>query len=366
VTPLLPVLAGEQPPSGFLQKTVLLGLQSIGRLYGLIQAARAFVYKAGIFTSYSAPCSVISVGNLTAGGTGKTPMVLWLAKYFQDQGRQVAVVSRGYRQQSKKPVTIVADPNHVLLNAPQAADEAVLIAQKLPGVTVLTGPDRRKTIALATQKYGCDLIIMDDAFQHLQVRRQLDLLLLDCNNPFGNGEILPGGMLREFPSALRRCDGLIITRADDPEKLQSTKKMVEKIDPKTPICHAIHQPTGWIKVTQDGQQQPTTITIDQLKNIPVLAFCGIAKPAAFEQTINNLSLSIKAFQPFTDHHIFDDKTIDQLLDQAEKLQAQALVCTEKDAVKIQAKTCRLPIYALSLELHLPKISPWLIKQLDTI
>jgi tetraacyldisaccharide 4'-kinase len=365
-TPLLPILAGERPADGFYEKTMIWGLQIVGRLYGAIQRLRAAFYKKGLLSAYTAPCPVISVGNLTAGGTGKTPTVIWLAKYFQSKGRKVGVVSRGYRQLSKADVTVVADPDKIITTTPQAADEAVLIAQKLPGVTVITGPNRCKTIAVATQQYGCNLIIMDDAFQHMQVKRDFDLVLLDCNAPFSNGHILPGGLLREYPLALNRCDGVIITRANNLQKLKHTQDLLSRIAPNKKSCAALHKPTNWRKLSQTGAKHPATLPIDGFKNIPAVAFCGIAKPESFYTTLDRLAISVMACSSYSDHHIFDDNTIDKLLKKAVTLKAQALLCTEKDAVKIQGISSELPIYALSMELYFPNISPWLQKKLDSL
>ncbi|MBF0358411.1 MAG: tetraacyldisaccharide 4'-kinase [Magnetococcales bacterium] len=366
MTLLITILAGERPPNGFLERTVIWVLKIIGHLYGLIQTSRAYLYKKAIIKTYAPPCAVVSVGNITAGGTGKTPTVIWLAKYFQSRGRKVGVVSRGYRQHSKDPVTVVADPKQLLLTPPQAADEAVLIAKKLPGVTVITGPNRQKTIKVATQDYGCNIVIMDDAFQHMQVKRQLDLVLLDCNYPFSNGNILPGGLLRESPQALNRCDGIILTRADNHDKLQASKEMLKLVAPNIPICHAIHKKTGWLKLVNNGADSSSTLSLDELKEIPVLAFCGIAKPEAFRNTLETTSLSVIAFETFTDHHVFTENTIDQIIEHAVSLNAQAVVCTEKDMVKITEKEYALPIYALSMELFFPNISPWLQHKLDLI
>ncbi|MBF0453447.1 MAG: tetraacyldisaccharide 4'-kinase [Magnetococcales bacterium] len=361
---LLPLLEGSRLPKGIGERLLLTVLRGVGQLYGVIQAIRAYGYSVGLFSRYTAACPVISVGNLTAGGTGKTPMVLWLAETFQKKGRRVAVVSRGYRQQTQAQVTVVADPNGLLLKAPEAADEAVLIAQKRPGVTVITGPQRKKTIARAIQQFGCDLIIMDDGFQHLQVNRQLNLLLLDCQAPFGNGHLLPGGMLREFPSALERCDGVILTRADNHKARQKAQEQIQKRSPDKPICHALHQPSHWLEIPPSPDEKPKVLPLDGLNHKPVLAFCGIAKPETFQQTLQSLSLNVAVFQPFPDHHPFDEKSLELLIERAERDQIKALVCTEKDAVKIPSLPYRLPIYALSLELTFPALSPWLQEQID--
>ena len=348
-----------------MQIILLKILQNVGRLYGLIQAIRAHMYTVGILATYRPSAPVISVGNITAGGTGKTPMVIWLAGYLQKRGKKVAVVSRGYRQLSKKPVTMVSDQRGLLSSPPEAADEAVLIAKKLPGVVVITGPDRRQTIDAAIRQYGCNLIIMDDALQHLRVKRDLNLVLVDSRHPLANGHMLPGGLLREFPPALNRGDGFIITRADQAEYREKTEQLLKKIAPGKPITHAIHRPSGWLAIGNDGVH-PQPLPMEHLQNIPVLAFCGIAKPASFRQTLNDLTMDIQIFKSFADHHPFDVNTITDLVQQAITVRAQALVCTEKDAVKIFNSGYELPIYALAMELHFPDPSDWLPKQLANL
>ncbi|MBF0447208.1 MAG: tetraacyldisaccharide 4'-kinase [Magnetococcales bacterium] len=360
---LFPLLEGKRRPNGLLEIFALFFLGMLGRVYGLIQEGRLWAYQRTVFSTYTAPCPVISVGNLSAGGTGKTPMVIWLVDYFQKQGRRVAVVSRGYRQRSTQPVTLVANPNGILLWPPQAADEAVLVALKQPGVTVLTGSNRKLTIQAAIEQFSVDLVIMDDAFQHLPVARQLDLVLLDSHLPLTNGQVLPGGMLREFPHALQRCDGLILTRAFDADTLHRTKALLQPIVDDKPVASAIHRPKGWIQLADSDPSKPTLLPLDALNNCPVLVFCGIAKPDSFRRTIESLDLSIQKFTTFSDHHPYDERSLQQLYSEAEEVGATVLVCTEKDAVKIRGNRFKLPVYALSIELHFTTSPTWLLEKL---
>lgn len=350
---------------------LLLFLQRIGWLYGVIQAIRRWGYRIGIFPSFSPPCPVISVGNLTAGGTGKTPFVVWLVDYFQKRGLRVAVVSRGYRQGSKQSVTLVANAEGIQCLPPFAADEAVLVALKQPGVTVLTGSDRRKTITAAIRDQQCDLVIMDDGFQHLRVNRQLDLLLLDCMRPLGNGYLLPGGILREFPSALRYGDGLIFTRAAHPCDRRAARQIVEPWWSDESISEATHHPKGWLSLPLKMEQATRPLALSTLTGQSVMAFCGIADPSALQQTLTSLPLRVVGFQAFPDHHPFDDDAVwNLLIQQARTLQAHALVCTEKDAVKIQNKIQKksgaLPVYALVMEFRFLSPPSWLLEKLETL
>ncbi|MBF0438674.1 MAG: tetraacyldisaccharide 4'-kinase [Magnetococcales bacterium] len=350
---LLPWLDGRQNPTTGPARLALAGLGGVGMLYGAIQALRAQCYRTQLLTTYHAPCPVISVGNLTTGGTGKTPMVLWLVRSLQQAGRRVAVVSRGYRQQAKTLVTVVADPNGIRLTPPWAADEAFLLARALPGTTILTGRDRPALIRHAVERFQCDLILMDDGFQRLDVHRELNLVLLDAQRPFGNGRLLPGGLLREFPSALKRCDALILTRADDPHATRTTQKILQNRFPDKPVMTAIHRPTAWIPLSHDTQ-----LPLDGLTK-PVLAFCAIATPERFLHTLQTQPLHLTGFHPFPDHHFFSTDEITQLIAQARASGAEALVCTEKDAVKLNTKSLPYPLFALRVEMTLQDNAEWL-------
>ncbi|MBF0348154.1 MAG: tetraacyldisaccharide 4'-kinase, partial [Magnetococcales bacterium] len=247
---LIPLLEGRCPPRGWMERTFLnlLGMAGVG--YGWVQAGRTHLYRRGWLTRWQGACPVISVGNLTAGGTGKTPMVAWLGRYFLDRGIPLAIVSRGYRQRSRAPITLVANREQRILDAPEAADEAVLLAQELPGAVVLTGPDRRRLIHHATHHLGCRLILMDDGFQQVPVYRDLDLVLLDARHPWGNGRILPGGVLREFPRAIGRADGIIFTRAGNEFDPVAAGVMIQRHAPGIPIAHCHHDPLHWIEAAK--------------------------------------------------------------------------------------------------------------------
>ncbi|MBF0270804.1 MAG: tetraacyldisaccharide 4'-kinase [Magnetococcales bacterium] len=358
---LLPWLSGEQQPDSPAARLLLAGLGGAGTLLGEFQRLKARLHRERRLASLRAPCPVISVGNLTVGGTGKTPMVCWLARHLIPTGRRIAVVSRGYRQHSRDPVTVVADPEGIRLAPPMAADEAVLLAHALPGVAILTGADRPALIRHALERFGCDLILMDDGFHRLDVQRDLDLVLLDARRPFGNGRVLPGGILREFPSALHRCDGIILTRADDPDATQATLDTLTHRFPDKPLLTAIHRPAAWIPIHPDGSPLP----LHGLTG-PVLAFCGIAAPEGFRRALSALPLQVTAFHPFPDHHPFSPDTLRHLIAQARASGAQALVCTEKDAVKLTHAPFPLPLLALRVDMELQHNRSWLEQRLNSL
>ncbi|MBF0107706.1 MAG: tetraacyldisaccharide 4'-kinase [Magnetococcales bacterium] len=359
--PLRPLLDGSRPPADWLERRLLELLGTLGAGYGWIQAGRFWAYRKNLLTRWQGTCPVISVGNLTAGGTGKTPMVAWLGRFFLDRDVPLAIVSRGYRQRATGAVTVVADRKKRLLDAPEAADEAVLLAQELPGVAVLTGPDRRRLIHFATHHLGCRLAIMDDGFQHLPVRRDLDLLLLDAQTPWGNGRLLPGGILREFPEALRRADGILFTRAGDDFDPAAAAAMIHHIAPEIPTAHCHHEPRYWLDATR-GEKHP----LETLRNRNVLAFCGIGHPESFrallvEQSVNPLDLII-----FPDHHPVTSSQLRELARHAGILGATALVTTRKDLVKITTPPPDPPLFALDIGIRFPEPPPWLLERLERL
>lgn len=379
-----PFLEGHSQPTTKIGQTALRILGSVGYLHGALQRLRAEMYRRDIFKSYRPPCPVISVGNISAGGTGKTPMVLWLAQQLlamqhprYGETGPLAIVSRGYGVPScpsgtrpsgqygtrQAGVTIVADPNGLRLASPQAADEAVLLAQNLPGVVVLTGPDRVVLIRFAVEQYGAKCILMDDGFQHMRVQRDLDLVLVDAQHPFGNGYLLPGGILREQPAALQRCDAIIITRASDAATMQKTKALLHKTAPGKPILHADHQPKALIGLGTNQQ-----LALSSLKQIPVLAFCGIARPDSFARLLATINTNSRGLHIFPDHSPFSRQDLAMLIDKARAVQAQALVCTEKDAVKIAkewltSELGEMPLFYLCMELVFPENPTWITNQL---
>lgn len=361
MTPLIPLLEGHLQPKTIFDRIRLKLLGKIGTLYGLIQCIRVYLYQKQLIKSYQPPCRVISVGNLSAGGTGKTPMVLWLARELLKRQKKIAIVSRGYGVHCSQPITIVADEQGIRLTPPQAADEATLLAQNLHGVPVLTGPKRSDLIHYAHQHYQSEIVLMDDGFQHLHVKRDLDLLLLDAQHPFGNGQVLPGGILREFPKSLHRSHAIILTRAHSVMATQTAKKHIQKIAPNLPILRADHQPGSWIELKTQKKILPIP-----LETIPVLAFCGIARPDSFFKCVDNSNLSILGHQQFPDHFPFSQKELANLTQKARTLNAQALICTEKDAVKIQPDWLELPLYFLSIDFLFLEKPTWLTEQLDLL
>ena len=269
------------------------------------------------------PCPVVSVGNITVGGTGKTPMVILLAKLLREKGHRPAVLSRGYGARTKAPVNIVSDGNRILIGWHEAGDEPVLIASSVSGIPVLTGPRRFLTGRAALGHLGADVLILDDAFQHRALYRDIDIVLIDAARPFGNGRLLPGGPLREPAKALGRAHLLIRTGSS-----REPESSLPEI-PEMPSFRGFHRPLGVVE-GKTGRLLPAA----SLQGQKVCAFAGIGRPEAFRRSLNELDSEIVSFRPFPDHHPYSRADLDSLRRLAAKTGADRIVTTEKDGVRL--------------------------------
>ena len=290
--------------------------------YGVVVAARNRLYDGGVLRQQKLPRPVISVGNLTVGGTGKTPTVIFIAHILKDHGYRPAVLSRGYGGSANAPVNVVSDGNRIRMGWREAGDEPILIARAAPGIPVLTGSRRLLTGRAAVETFGADVLILDDAFQHRSLFRDIDMVLLDVARPFGNGFLLPRGPLREPPDALRRADILLRTgEAENGEPLREAASL--------PSFRAIHKPQG---VVAGGTQRIETVAA--LLGQKVFAFAGIGSPEAFRRSLTELGAAVVGFRVFPDHHPYDLSDIENLRRLAAKSGAARIVTTEKDGVRL--------------------------------
>lgn len=312
--------------------------------YELVLRLRARAYAAGILTSHSLDRPVISVGNLTVGGTGKTPAVGMLAKYFIARGKRVAVLSRGYGG-SLRGEAIVSDGETLFLSAAEAGDEPYLLASTVPGLMMVVGADRFRAGLLAKERLAPDIFVLDDGFQHLRLKRTLDILLLDCSRPFGNGRTLPAGLLREPRTAAERADIIIYTRCSDDEE--------PDYFPEKPACRAFHHLVG-MSPLKGGEVRP----FGTFKGFKGIAFAGIANPAAFFRDLEEEGLTLAATLSFPDHCRFGEREVREILHAAEKCGADYLVTTEKDGVKLGPYRERLGnIHTAALEMWVANPGP---------
>ncbi len=288
---------------------------------------RLFDYK--IFREIKLSCPVISVGNITVGGTGKTPCVIMLAQMLKKNGFRPAVISRGYGGRSKNPVNIVSDGDNILLDSETAGDEPFLMANVLKGVPVVTGAERKITGQVATQKLCANVIICDDAMQHRQIFRDINLVLWDSNGLNGNYHVLPRGKLREPLKEIKRASAVLLTRADEDVTLET--KIEEMIKAcKIPVFSSIHKPVDIINGDESFQQP-----ISELKGKKVYAFCGIANPDSFKKTLLAVGAKLISLDIFPDHHFYSAKDIEKIKTGFLKSGAAYLITTEKDAVRLR-------------------------------
>ena len=298
-------------------------------IYRLIVFSRNRLYDRQMLKSVRLACPVISVGNLTVGGTGKTPCVIGLAKMLMRHGYRPAVLSRGYGGQHSGPVRIVSDGANVEQSAAETGDEPLLIARSLPGVPVITGAKRALTGQAAIERFNADVLICDDAFQHRQIFRDINIVLLDAERPLGNGHLLPRGELREPVESLRRADCIVLTRAD---KDGPTPARIARIaeDRGIPVFRAVHRFREIIG--PDGGVLPP----EHLRGKKVCAFCGIAKPASFKKILIEAEAEVVSFIDFPDHYVYNRDDLEALGWHFSAQNADCRLTTEKDAMRLEA------------------------------
>lgn len=312
----------------------------------LLLAPMSLIYGfgAGLRTKFALrkkrerlPGFVVSIGNLTTGGTGKTPAVQWLAEWARKEGFRAAVLSRGYGGRRGKGVLVVSDGKTVFAGPDAAGDEPYLLAKYLRGIPVLTAKKRYRAGLLAYRKYGCDFFILDDGFQHLSLQRDLDLVLIDAVKPFGNGRLLPWGPLREPISHLARADAFIITRSREGEIDKRVPDLFPTRFPHKPLFRSAHQPKI-VVFPHSGQ----IFYPEFIKDKRVVAFAGIARPGVFEETLRELGSDVLLFKRFRDHHNFSKQDLSGLIGQKEALGADFLITTEKDWVRAEKFLSLIP------------------------
>lgn len=325
-------------PRGRAQRLFFSILCAAGWLYGVIGSVRRAIYRLGIPPVYQAPVPVVSVGNLAVGGTGKTPMVDHLLKWCIARHRRVAVVSRGYGGRGAGRVGVVCAGQGPLLTADVCGDEPYLLAKRNPEAVVLVAPRRSEGIRAAIDRFDADLILLDDGFQHLAVARDLDIVLLDARRPLGNGRLLPAGVLRESPAALNDAGLIVLTRSDGTED--------PDLSTSRPLIRCRHRLSS-TALALTGE----TVPLQSLVGKRCVAFAGIADPDNFFTSLGGAGLHLLRTLPLPDHVVYDDETLGVLAAAIED--ADFLVTTEKDGVKIAAVRLPLPCYQIpvTLEFH---------------
>jgi tetraacyldisaccharide 4'-kinase len=318
-------------------------LGGFSRLYERAVQTRLGLYRRRLLRAQELGCPVVSIGNLTVGGTGKTPVAEMLARELQNRGRRVAILSRGYKSVPRPfmqrlrnklfkhldlfPPRIVSDGRRVLLDSRRAGDEPHMLAKNLPGVCVLVDKDRVKSGLHALRHFDSDLLLLDDGLQYQRLRHRIDVVLVDRQSPFGNEHLLPRGTLREPPRNLRRASYIIVTKCG-PEPDEELLTRVRKLNRTAAIIECNHAPRHWEDI-KTGEKFP----LEHLRGRHVGAMSGIARPESFEEGVRELGANVEITKAFADHHRFTKKEILRFLEWCDRRSLDALVTTEKDAVR---------------------------------
>jgi tetraacyldisaccharide 4'-kinase len=338
-------------------------LYAFSRVFEVAIKFRRFLYNVRILRDRTLGVQVIAIGNLTVGGTGKTPVVEKFARELANQGRTVAILSRGYRSKPKPflewltnklllrddttPPRVVSDGKSLLLDSEMAGDEPYMLASNLRDVVVLVDKDRVKSGRYAIEKFGVDTLLLDDGFQYWKLRgRRHDVVLVDCQQPFGNEQLLPRGTLREPPSHLARASTIFITKSDG--KAAELRRRIEQFNPNAGIIECIHHPL-YLEDVFTGERQ----TLEFIKGRKVSALSGIAQPESFEQSLVTLGAELVYARSFADHHRFTQLEVIKVINRSKKKLAEAIITTQKDAVRFPKIDRRdLPIYFMRVEIKI--------------
>ncbi len=338
-------------------------LRVLSLLWSAGAQLKVFLYHKRVLRDQHLGCLVVVVGNLTWGGTGKTPVVEKFARSLTERGRRVAILSRGYRSRSvplwkralnwitkgaEPPPKVVSDGTTVLLDSEVAGDEPYMLARNLPGVVVLVDRNRVKSGAYAIKRFGCDTLVLDDGFQYMPLKGRLNLLLVDKSNPFGNGHLIPRGILREPVKHLRRASYVFLTKSDGVRD-HELEETIRAHNPDAEVIECAHVP----KYLQRVNDHDEKLELAQLKGRRVGAFSGIATPDSFEAFLRKFGANLLYTKRYVDHYRFTGDDLDLIFEEAVNAGLDFVVTTEKDAVRIPPEMrFPLPLYYLRLEIEI--------------
>jgi tetraacyldisaccharide 4'-kinase len=338
-------------------------LSGLSYLFKIGVKARRSLYNVRILRDSTLGVQVIAIGNLTVGGTGKTPVVEKFARELQSEGRMVAILSRGYRskppplterlvnkilfREDRTPPRVVSDGKSLLLDSELAGDEPYMLASNLKDVVVLVDKDRVKSGRYAIEKFGCDTLLLDDGFQYWKLRgRRRDIVLIDFQQPFGNERLLPRGTLREPPSHLARASTVFITKSDG--NTDELRRRIAQLNPDAGIIECVHHPL-YLEDVFTGERRD----IGLLAGLKVASLSGIAQPESFEKSLVNQRAELVYSKRFADHHRFSQQEVLNVINRSKKRQASMIITTQKDAVRFPKLDRRdLPIYFMRVEIKI--------------
>jgi len=343
---------------GLVAALLLGALRFISFVYGLGVNIKLGLYKSGLLKQHKLACRVISLGNITVGGTGKTPTAQRLAAIIRDMGYRVVILNRGYRAKWRGHVGLVSDGRRIYMSVNEAGDEAYLLAKNLPGVAVVIGKNRNVTGDYAVANLKADFIILDDGYQHWQLARDLDIVLIDSLNLFGNNFLLPRGPLREPLTHLNRADVFLLTKVD--QATNNARDIISETlslyNDQALVVESVHSPRCFIEI-EDWYKgvRPETVALETIRAKRVLAFSALGNPTSFEQSIADIGAEVVDAVRYPDHHDYTMAEMQHVMQRAVDRDVFALVTTEKDAVKIPSEFIHsdrpLPVYVLGIEVR---------------
>lgn len=359
----LELMAGKR--QSWVDKIIIGVLFVASRVYRMATQFRIWLYDKRIIRNRAIGCLVVSIGNVSCGGTGKTPVVEVFARTLSQKGRKVAVLSRGYRSKQRSlltklaakfssknmevPPKVVSDGKNLLLDSNYAGDEPYMLASNLKNVVVLVDKDRVKSGLFAIDEYGTDTLILDDGFQYLDLKPHINIVLVDSTTPFGNHHVLPRGILREPIKNIRRADYIFLTKSNGGNHLRHLKSFIRRHNRRAEIIECCHKPCYLEKVYVKDERKP----LEYLKDRRIAALSAIARPESFEQFLNDFGAQIVHHQHFADHHRYTQQEIINFINKAKDAGAEMIITTEKDAVRMPRMDRRdVPVYFLRVEIDI--------------
>ena len=335
------------------------------RFYRMAVQFRHWLYDKRVIRNQALGCLVVSIGNLSCGGTGKTPVVEVFARSLSQKGRKVAILSRGYRRKKRTfweklvhafnsgemelPPQVVSDGNDLLMDSEHAGDEPYMLASNLPDVAVVVDKNRVKSGIHAIDEFETDVIILDDGFQYLKLKPHINIFLVASTDPFGNGHVLPRGILREPIKNIRRADYIFLTKSDGTHKNTHLKRFLRRHTRRAEIIECCHKPQHLVKLFSNREEQKLSF----LNGKKVAALSAIARPESFENFLEQLGAELVAKDHFADHHRYTQQEIIDFVNTAKASGAEMVVTTEKDAVRIpHIDRCDVPIYYLRIQIDI--------------
>ncbi len=337
-------------------------LSILSLIYGKIAEARNRLYENGVFESHDLGVRTVSIGNITTGGTGKTPLVAYASELLSARGEKVCILTRGYGRKDPGRRILISDGEHIYANAEAAGDEPFELAQKLIGkAIVIADRDRISAASWAYGKFDFKTLVLDDGFQHRRAKRDVDIVCIDATDPFGGGKMLPAGRLRELPHNLKRANIIVITRSDLAGDVSNLMSEIADLSAGTPLFLAQNK---IVRISGIGEFQNSLLptdnknevardvsekALDETQEHRVFAFCGVGNPNSFFDQIKKFGVSLTATQTYPDHHRYSSKDLGILTELASESGATALITTAKDAVKLSNLKFQIPCFVVEIE-----------------